>query len=294
MQNAERVTDGVYWYRTLIANVCFVTGDSGWVLVDAGVRGYAGSIRRIAAHLFGAARPPQAIVLTHAHFDHVGSLKRAAQRVGRTRLRPPAGAALPDGPILVSAARPARRRRGDGVAGEALPPQPNRPRWTRAGLAIGRIGSRTRWVAVARHTGAHGGPRVTAAAARPRGDRGRRRHHDPAGIVLGRGHAAARAARATRVLHAELVRSRAVGAHARRHRAARARDGSRPADERTRDARRSPPARRPVRNRRVAQARPLRARPAQADERGTVWVPPDPLPRHSCAWPRRSPSELRP
>lgn len=44
-----------------------------WVLVDAGIPRFAHAIRRSAEKLFGGA-PPLAIVLTHAHFDHVGSL----------------------------------------------------------------------------------------------------------------------------------------------------------------------------------------------------------------------------
>ena len=48
-------------------------------------------------------RPPAAIVLTHAHFDHVGNLQRPGRRMGRARLRPsrwscrtsPAGASYP-------------------------------------------------------------------------------------------------------------------------------------------------------------------------------------------------------
>lgn len=57
-------------------------GDRGWILVDAGLAGSAGAIARAAADRFGAAARPNAIVLTHAHFDHVGALRALARRWG--------------------------------------------------------------------------------------------------------------------------------------------------------------------------------------------------------------------
>jgi glyoxylase-like metal-dependent hydrolase (beta-lactamase superfamily II) len=45
-----------------------------WVLVDAGLPGSAGTIRRHAAEIFGPEARPAAIILTHGHFDHVGAL----------------------------------------------------------------------------------------------------------------------------------------------------------------------------------------------------------------------------
>jgi glyoxylase-like metal-dependent hydrolase (beta-lactamase superfamily II) len=45
-----------------------------WVLVDAGLPGSAGTIRRHAAEIFGSEARPAAIILTHGHFDHVGAL----------------------------------------------------------------------------------------------------------------------------------------------------------------------------------------------------------------------------
>lgn len=44
-----------------------------WVLVDAGLPGTAGLIRAAAAK-YHAGTPPTAIVLTHGHLDHIGSL----------------------------------------------------------------------------------------------------------------------------------------------------------------------------------------------------------------------------
>jgi glyoxylase-like metal-dependent hydrolase (beta-lactamase superfamily II) len=46
-----------------------------WVLIDAGVPGSSKKIIKMAEHLFGVNVPPSAIILTHGHFDHVGSLK---------------------------------------------------------------------------------------------------------------------------------------------------------------------------------------------------------------------------
>ncbi|PTA67189.1 MBL fold metallo-hydrolase [Deinococcus arcticus] len=66
--------------RLPLVNVYFV-GHPGqdWVLVDAGLPGTAGLIERAAQAAYGG-RAPRAIVLTHGHLDHVGTLRALHRR----------------------------------------------------------------------------------------------------------------------------------------------------------------------------------------------------------------------
>lgn len=72
------VAADVLGIRTGISNVFLIgaPGSSHWVLVDAGMPGCANMIISAAENRFGAHIPPSAIILTHGHFDHIGSLKK--------------------------------------------------------------------------------------------------------------------------------------------------------------------------------------------------------------------------
>ncbi len=70
----KEVRPDVYYFTNQIVNVIMVgTAVEGWVLIDAGMPHSADTIIRHAETRFGM-RPPSAIILTHGHFDHVGSI----------------------------------------------------------------------------------------------------------------------------------------------------------------------------------------------------------------------------
>src|SRR3712207_6371874 len=76
----HRVADGVTGLQIVMVNVFFVGEPGGpWVLVDAGLPFSAGRIRRAAAAIYGEGAKPEAIILTHGHFDHVGALQVLAE-----------------------------------------------------------------------------------------------------------------------------------------------------------------------------------------------------------------------
>lgn len=72
------VASGVWGLKIVFVNIYMVSNEphsKDWVLVDAGLQGSSKKIIRMAEDLFGDNNPPSAIVLTHGHFDHTGSLK---------------------------------------------------------------------------------------------------------------------------------------------------------------------------------------------------------------------------
>ena len=71
----REVAPYVHYYTNQIVNLVFIGLPSGeWVLVDAGMPKSGKEIIDVAEELFGIRKAPQAIILTHGHFDHVGSI----------------------------------------------------------------------------------------------------------------------------------------------------------------------------------------------------------------------------
>jgi glyoxylase-like metal-dependent hydrolase (beta-lactamase superfamily II) len=73
--NIREAANDVLFLRTMMVNAFIIRSGQSWVLVDCGLRGYEQTIRRAAEAYVGHSRAPEAIVLTHGHFDHVGSLE---------------------------------------------------------------------------------------------------------------------------------------------------------------------------------------------------------------------------
>jgi glyoxylase-like metal-dependent hydrolase (beta-lactamase superfamily II) len=70
---ADQVAPDVTRLRFLFVNLYLFGTPGSWVLIDAGLQGSAGTIADAARDRFGAGAGPQAIVLTHGHFDPVGA-----------------------------------------------------------------------------------------------------------------------------------------------------------------------------------------------------------------------------
>lgn len=79
--STHEVTSDVAYQRLAIVNVAFVglPNSPDWVLIDAGPMHSATAIMGAAKERFGDV-PPRAIVMTHGHFDHFGSLEALLEK----------------------------------------------------------------------------------------------------------------------------------------------------------------------------------------------------------------------
>ena len=78
----EVVAD-VYCLCLQIVNVCFIrssTNPNEWVLIDSGMPKSEDLILKFTDEKFGKHNKPKAIILTHGHFDHVGSVIELVKR----------------------------------------------------------------------------------------------------------------------------------------------------------------------------------------------------------------------
>lgn len=80
MRPITRIAPDVGWLPISFVNAYFLGRPGGpWVLVDTGLPGWSGQIRDAAEARFGAGAKPEAIILTHGHFDHAGSAEKLAR-----------------------------------------------------------------------------------------------------------------------------------------------------------------------------------------------------------------------
>ncbi|CAN5244505.1 MBL fold metallo-hydrolase [soil metagenome] len=81
MSPTTRIAPDVGWLPISFVNVYFVGRAGGpWLLVDTGLAGRASQIIAAAEARFGAGTRPEAIVLTHGHFDHAGNAAELSEK----------------------------------------------------------------------------------------------------------------------------------------------------------------------------------------------------------------------
>jgi len=79
--NMFTVAPGVWGRKDVFVNFFIIqdTIHNEWVLVDTGLKWSSPKIKEMATYLFGKESKPEAIILTHGHFDHVGSVESLAE-----------------------------------------------------------------------------------------------------------------------------------------------------------------------------------------------------------------------
>jgi glyoxylase-like metal-dependent hydrolase (beta-lactamase superfamily II) len=94
------ISHGVHWLPLRGANAYFVRSGESWALIDAGFPGSFGAIAEAARGLCAAAGPPESILITHGHPDHVGGAVRLAAAWGVPILAPSGELPFIDGTAL--------------------------------------------------------------------------------------------------------------------------------------------------------------------------------------------------
>lgn len=72
----QQVAEGVFSYTIQIVNIAMVRTSNDFVLIDTGMPESEKKIFEIVEEIFGENAKPEAIILTHGHFDHVGSIEK--------------------------------------------------------------------------------------------------------------------------------------------------------------------------------------------------------------------------
>lgn len=75
----EEITQDILLMNFTIVNACLVGNANNWVLVDTGLENSGDFILEAVQARFGENSRPQAIILTHGHFDHVGSVIKLSE-----------------------------------------------------------------------------------------------------------------------------------------------------------------------------------------------------------------------
>src|SRR5215210_5625555 len=80
VNNIYAVAPGVWRMKDVFVNVFIIESQQqpGFVLVDTGLKSSYAKIKNLIAEVMEPGAVPQAIILTHGHFDHRGSLQQLA------------------------------------------------------------------------------------------------------------------------------------------------------------------------------------------------------------------------
>lgn len=80
-KNIFLVAPGVWRMKDVFVNVFIIQNNhsSNWILVDTGLKSSAMKIKKMIAEVLDPGASPMAIILTHGHFDHRGSVKQLAE-----------------------------------------------------------------------------------------------------------------------------------------------------------------------------------------------------------------------